>query len=548
MKKIILKVLTSVGLIGGLLGVSFGLINNKVNASEYTGSELNNTYNQLSITGTQNTTTNYKEYSLSEYKNIGSLECLYGNNYYDTATSMESIIQFSGGLNKRYYCPYNTGAGDSTLGASLNTGLIQQDDSNEYCYFDMNYTTSTTLNFACFKYTWTARATGMIKYNVNGNLYNNDDDDNDYAMTSRALMFATINYGNSYYRYCMGVKGRRYGSYFITGYQYAYVSEGDTIDFYWWLYSPKGSSYCTKMLIDINILDYAGDSSNIQDFIDNDEKSLTNQIKTLEVDLKKYQELYDNTKQLYNITTGTKTLTYYNSSNPSVVYKSVNIIDNDSLTWCQYKSTTNTINFDFSNIADDTKYTLHAYFNDIPLGYLDISLISNISSVNNVMPCISCYDELGNLINCDTSNIDTFYSFINEHSTYRLHEVSYGSILGYTASVNQQITITTNFGSLESSIDSISAKLAEKYDTYYKQIYESKIESEKNKAYNEGVESGTNEGSTILNTFKLFLDYPVNFLTGVLNFEVFGINISKIVLFVITLGVVAMAIHFIKRR
>ena len=68
--------------------------------------------------------------------------------------------------------------------------------------------------------------------------------------------------------------------------------------------------------------------------------------------------------------------------------------------------------------------------------------------------------------------------------------------------------------------------------------------------YNDGYRDGSEEDFTT-NGFKTLIgsifNYPIDFIRGVFNFEFFGINISSLIMFVLSIGIVIFVIKRFKK-
>ena len=269
---------------------------------------------------------------------------------------------------------------------------------------------------------------------------------------------------------------------------------------------------------------------------------------TISDDYLKYKTLYDNIIKSYSLTNGTCYTAYYNGiTNVKDLEKP--ILDN-YFNWCQYSSETGVLTIDLSDVKtlmpNPNKDAIHITFNDIPLSYLGFS-INYVGSPLTIAPTLVCEDTTGANHYIDLSDVDNALNTISSNPSWVLTHFLYGTTMG-TTNVDFTFTISSTFSTLSGSYDSMAKDINAKWKQYYQDLYDTNIDEIKHSEYQRGLSDGDNEGATILNSFKLILDYPITFLTSVFNFEIFGYNISKLILFTITLGVVGMAIHFIKRK
>lgn len=132
----------------------------------------------------------------------------------------------------------------------------------------------------------------------------------------------------------------------------------------------------------------------------------------------------------------------------------------------------------------------------------------------------------------DTS--DTYTSIVDDYA-YIVNNSKYIREVQVNGTYGKKWQYVLNGGSY-------SDGYSEGMEQGYNQGYSEGMEQGYNQGYNQGESVGGLENNGIKTLINTILSYPINMLKGALNFEIFGINVSAIVLFGLTLGLVLFVI------
>lgn len=441
----------------------------------------------------------------------------------------------------RIYTAYNASV-------TYSNGMIEYNDNSNQYYIDYGRGTlagydttdvdTNTYYYYTIVYRYTAKATGFIKFNVNGSTYTNINDiENDMSVPGGALM-GSINMVDSngeytkYNRWCMGYKGRGYGNYFITPYSYAYVSEGDSIDFVFCkpYKLSKTSGDVTSYILtsttnaEINITNYASadlaSASDIDSYITNKVNKKLEPLEKENAELKATNDsLLADVSAWQNILVGSQAvnsdilnyISYDDLKNKK--YSNMYLQDADKLIITKDNSNSDYI-VQLSNIKLPISAITIKSYNIINGGYIEINCENgDVYSTSDLSA-----DSLSKL------NVLTNISYINLY----LYDADF-----------------TSDSKLIISIDS------ENY--YYLKGYQDGFNG--SDAYNKGYETGYNVGinkqdtsatsKSALALFNAILSYPATFIATAFNFELFGVNLSSVIFFILTISIVGGIIAFI---
>lgn len=229
----------------------------------------------------------------------------------------------------------------------------------------------------------------------------------------------------------------------------------------------------------------------------------------------------------------------YNISNPSLVSSANLTIYNSQLITLDNIPTLQSIILNDEN----TRYGLKFYLNN-PINY-----ILNFQMNNNVY---QVYVVLSNSVTGQVfsfeygSNVENYNLVCNTNNNY------YDTILYYTL-----LSPDYNYFSMYVNTDSASFNngynigVSDGYDNGYSTGYKTGYNiglhdsGDYQRGYNDGVQQDL-ESSGFRTLITTILSYPVNMVRESLNFEFMGIHVASIVLFIISLGIVAFVIKRFK--
>lgn len=441
----------------------------------------------------------------------------------------------------RIYTAYNASV-------AYSNGMIEYNDNNAQYYIDFTKanlnsydTTDVSVNtyyYYTIVYRYTAKATGFIKFNVNGSTYSNINDiDNDMSVPGGCIMGSINMVGSNgeytkFNRWCLGYKGRGYGNYFITPYSYAYVSEGDAIDFVFlkpYKLSTTSGDVTSYILTsttnaEINITNYASadlaSASDIDNYITNKINQGLEPLEKENADLKSINDaLLSDVSSWQNILVGSQ----------SVSSDSLNYISYDDLKNKKY-------NHMYLQDSDKLIITKDNTNSDYIVQLSNIKLPISAITIKSYNITNGGYIE----INCENGDVYST-SDLSADSLSKLNvltNISYINLYLYDSEF-------TSDSKLIISIDS------ENY--YYLKGYQDGFNG--SDAYNKGYETGYNVGinkqdssatsKSALALFNAILSYPATFIATAFNFELFGVNLSSVIFFILTISIVGGIIAFI---
>ena len=246
---------------------------------------------------------------------------------------------------------------------------------------------------------------------------------------------------------------------------------------------------------------------------------------------------------------------YYNDGTYDHLYKTYSSCYEISLeTWCKFINGSIQIDdygFIFVTCGGDSNwnYVLRVHY---PSGSVKISNYNIWYLYGLVRFNFLCYD---NTFISQTSSItaNPLVLDLTNNSYNNLNENSYISDIVFS---RYSPNVALPYGRIGTPMDSnyyndgYNDGLNEGYDNGF----DSGFTDGKNEGYTMGYNDGYRDGSTedfTTNGFKTLIgsifNYPINFIRGVFNFEFMGINISSIVFFVLSIGIVIFVVKRFKK-
>ena len=400
--------------------------------------------------------------------------------------------------------------------------------------------------YGFFKLTYKVQETGFYRCNFDMSFYN----DSDYTMYSDNYnMFCKV---GSYYTYSdnsvsfSGVYGliRAYtktnnSNYITSSYLYVYGIEGSDIE-YTFYYPVSSTQWLTSINCNINCNYFNTLSGYEEDLQEQQNKE------------KKLNDLESNNNELQN---ENETLIKENETLTSEVEELKEKLGTysgspfESMVISSQVATSDTMNVLTYNDLLNNKYEdIYIDSGKLHIKKSSYDMIYQFSGLN--VPISSIYIKSIN----DTGSSYIEYN-LKDKETICTNNLSADSIQSLTAYSN--VSYINLYINSDMSSDSEIIISLDSDNYYYTKGYNDGLvsgDSYQNgysKGYDNGKIDGINSGSTnttiskVATLFDTILSYPASFIATAFNFELFGINISSIIFFIITLSIVGGIIAFI---
>lgn len=458
----------------------------------------------------------------TSYINDGYISC--NGRYYDSSTS-----KVSGSV------PY------------LELGNIESEDKSvagERFYHSLKRSDFENKTFGYFTFKYTVQETGFYRCNFDMSFYNNEEslmgsenyniycrvgtyntyEDNSvsfsgvYGLIRAYTLRTNANYMTSSYLYVYGTKG--------TDIEYTFYYQIDSVARVWSLTSNINCNYFNTLS------GYENDLQNNQ----NNEK-IINELESKNNELESTNnELQEENKVLNDKLSG------YNGSPFESMIISSQVTSSDLMNLLSYSDLVN------------KKYTDIYIENDkLYIKKSSVDMIYQLSGLN--IPISSITIKSVN----DTGSSYIEYN-LKDKQIISTNDLSADSLQSLTAYSN--VSYINFYVNNDMASDSVIIISLDSENYFYTRGYNDGLvsgDSYQNgysKGYENGKIDGINSGSdnTTINKvatlFDTILSFPANFIATAFNFEIFGINISSIVFFILTLSIVGGIIAFIlgKRR